>query len=51
MTAVTIESNKIILNEVKNNEVLLEPSYGKNLTNFLANLVFKEMEEMYMHTV
>ena len=29
MTAVTIQSNKIVLNEVKDNEVLLEPSYRK----------------------
>ena len=29
MTAVTIHSNKIVLNEVKDNEVLLEPSYRK----------------------
>ena len=30
MTAVTIQSNKIVLNEVKDNEELLEPSNGKN---------------------
>ena len=29
MTAVTIPSNKIVSNEVKDNLVLLEPSYGK----------------------
>ena len=28
MTAVKIQSNKIILNEIKNNYALLEPSYG-----------------------
>ena len=31
MTAVKIQSNKIILNEIKNNYALLEPSYeGEN---------------------
>ena len=30
MTAVTIQSNKIVLNEVKDNQELLETSYGKN---------------------
>ena len=30
MTAVTIQSNKIVLNEVKDNQVLLEPHYRKN---------------------
>ena len=29
MTAVTMQSNKIVSNEVKDNQVLLEPSYGK----------------------
>ena len=37
VTAITIQSNKIVLNEVKDNYTLLEPSYGKNQTNFLAN--------------
>ena len=37
MTAVTTQSNKIVSNEVKDNEGLLEPSYGKKRTNFLAN--------------
>ena len=31
MTAVTIESNKIVSNEVKDNRVLLQPSYGEGL--------------------
>ena len=31
MTAVTIESNKIVSNEVKDNWVLLQPSYGEGL--------------------
>lgn len=39
MTTVTIQSNKAVLNEVKNNWTLLESSYGKNWTNLLANLV------------
>ena len=29
MTAVTIQSNKIVSNEVKDNQTLLEPSYRK----------------------
>lgn len=29
MTGVTIQSNKIALNEVKDHQALLEPSYGK----------------------
>ena len=37
MTAVTTQSNKIVLNEVKDIEALLEPLYGKNVTNILAN--------------
>ena len=37
MTAVTIQSNRIVSNEVKDNYALLEPSYGKNQMNFLAN--------------
>ena len=37
MMAVIIQSNKIALNEVKDNQVLLEPSYGKNQINCLAN--------------
>ena len=39
MTAVTIQSNKIVSNEVKDSEVLLEPSYRKNQVNFLATLI------------
>ena len=37
MTPVTIQSNKIVSNEVKDNEVLLEPSYRKKQMNVLAN--------------
>ena len=32
VTAITIQSNKIVLNEVKDNEVLLEPSHGEKKT-------------------
>ena len=39
MTAVTIQSKKILSSEVKDNEALLEPSYGKDKKNFLANLI------------
>ena len=34
-----IQSNKIVLNEVKDNLALLKPSYGKNRTNLLANRI------------
>ena len=39
MTAVMIQSNKIVLNEVENNSALLEPAYRKkkNPTDFMAN--------------
>ena len=37
MTAVTKQSNQIVSNEIKENEVLLEPFYGKTQMNFLAN--------------
>ena len=35
MTVVTIQSNKIVWNE--DNQALLEPLYGKNIMDFLAN--------------
>ena len=39
MTAVTIQSNKIVLNEVKNNQIPLESSHRrkKNQMNFSAH--------------
>ena len=38
MIAITVQSNKIVSNEVKDNSALLEPAYGKKKTNnFLAN--------------
>ena len=40
MTAVTIQSNKVILNGVKDNQELLQPAYGINQTNFLDTLIF-----------
>ena len=39
-TAVVIQSNKIVSNEVKDSWVPLEPLYRKNQTNFLANPIF-----------
>ena len=36
-TAVTVPSNKIVSNEVKDNYALLEPSYRKMQMNFLIN--------------
>lgn len=39
MTAVTIQSNQIVSNEVEDNRVLLEPSYGKT-EYILAKPVF-----------
>ena len=38
VTAVTIQSNKIVSNEVKDNEALLEPSYGKNPNELFGQL-------------
>ena len=37
MTAITVQSNKIVSNEVKDNYALLEPLHRKNITDFLAN--------------
>ena len=37
MIAVMILSNKIVLNDIKDNYALLEPSYGKKQMNILAN--------------
>ena len=36
MILVTIQSNKILLNEVKDNEALLEPSYGKKTNDLFG---------------
>ena len=36
-TAVKIQSNKIISNEVKDSEALLEPLYGGKVMDFLAD--------------
>ena len=52
MTAVTIQANKIVLNEIKDNYALLEPSY-RTETNFSANPIFilneQEHRLIYMH--
>ena len=37
MITVKIQSNKIVSNEVKDNKVLLEPSYRKKQMNVVAN--------------
>ena len=39
MTAVIMQSNKIVSNEVKNSYTLLEPLYRKNIMDFSANPV------------
>ena len=36
MTAVTIQSNKIVLNEIKDNQALLEPLYRKKLNKHIG---------------
>ena len=36
MTAVIIQSNKIVLDEVKDSEALLEPSYRKKLNKLFG---------------
>ena len=43
-----MQSNKIVFNEVKDNQVLLEPSYGKKWTNLLANPIFIDMLKQKM---
>ena len=47
MKAVTI----IVLNEVKDNYALLEPSYGKNQMNVLANPIFSATHWCYYPNV
>ena len=37
MTAVTVQSNKSVSNEVTDSYMLLATLYGKNVTAFLAN--------------
>ena len=44
MTSVTIQSNKIVLNEVKDNEALLEPPYRKNVLDFFVNPIFSGID-------
>ena len=39
LKAATIQSNKIVSNEVKDNGTLLEPLHGENVTDILANPV------------
>ena len=39
MTAVTIQSNKIVSTEVQDNWALLQPPYRRKQMNFLANPV------------
>ena len=41
MTAVTIQSKKIVLNEAKDNKALLKTSYRKKQMNFLANPILR----------
>ena len=42
MTAVTTQSNKIVSNEVKDNQALLQPAYGRKKKKpiFLANPIY-----------
>ena len=47
MTAFTIQSNKLVANEIKDNQVLSEPSYGKNPMNFLANPTGATLENIF----
>ena len=39
-----IQSNKIVSSEIKDNWVLLEPSYGKKRRNLLANPIVEHMK-------
>ena len=49
MTAVTIKSNKIVLNEV-DNSVLLEPSHGKKLNELFGQPNICCIQEAYLRT-
>lgn len=40
MTALIIQSTKIVSNEIKENQALPEPLYGKHQMNFLAKPIF-----------
>ena len=40
MTAATIQSNKIVSNEVKDKQAWLEPSYGKKQTKVSSNPIY-----------
>ena len=48
MTAATIQSNQIVLNEVKDNYALLEPSYRKKQTTQYICWPFKN--STFIHT-
>lgn len=51
MTVITIQSNKTVLLEAKDNHGLLELSYRKNWRNFLVNSVNKEMSMLIFLTI
>ena len=45
MTAVTIHTTKIVLQEAKDNEALLKPSYRKNPNELFGQPIHKEQTE------
>ena len=47
MTAVTIQSNKIVLSEVKDNSALLEPSYRKKQMNLFGQPIVADFVFQY----
>ena len=51
MTVITIQSNKTVLLEAKDNQGLLELSYRKSWRNFLVNSVNKEMSMLIFLTI
>ena len=54
MTAVTIQSNKIVLNEVKDNQAQLEPSYRSKQTFWLSiqnTQTYTRLKKIYSGTL
>ena len=49
MTAVTIQSNKIVLNELKDNEALLEPSHREKPNKLFGPPNTKQAPWFWVH--
>ena len=48
MTAVTIQSNQAILNEIEDTSALPEPSYRKKVIDFLVHPIISSFHVMTM---